>query len=55
MKIGKAVTFGLNLAKEKKRPRFADAFQKEVSRNQLAEQIAALREKARLDAGSVGT
>jgi len=45
MKKGKAVTFDLNLGKEMKSPRFAAAFQKEVSRNRLAEQIAALRQK----------
>ena len=45
MKKGKAVTFDLNLGKEMKSPRFAATFQKELSRNKLAEQIAALREK----------
>ena len=45
MKKGKAVTFDLNLGKEMKSSRFATAFQKELSRNRLAEQIAALREK----------
>ena len=45
MKKGKAATFDLNLGKEMKNPRFAAAFQKEVSRNRLAEQIAALRQK----------
>jgi DNA-binding XRE family transcriptional regulator len=45
MKRGKAVTFDLNLAHEMKSPRFAAAFQKELSRNRLADQIAALREK----------
>src|SRR5258706_9589959 len=45
MKIEKAVSFDLNLAKEMKTSRFAAAFQKELSRNRLAEQIAALREK----------
>ena len=45
MKIEKAVSFDLNLAKEMKSPRFASAFQKELNRNRLAEQIVALREK----------
>ena len=45
MKKGKAVTFDLNLGKEMKNSRFATAFQKELSRNRLAEQIAGLREK----------
>ena len=45
MKKGKAVTFKLNLAEEMKSPQFAAAFQKELSRNRLAEQIAALRQK----------
>jgi ribosome-binding protein aMBF1 (putative translation factor) len=45
MKIEKAVNFDLNLAKEMKTSRFAVSFQKELSRNRLAEQIAALREK----------
>jgi len=45
MTKGKAITFDLNLGKEMKSPRFAAAFQKELSRNKLAEQIAALREK----------
>ncbi len=31
MKKGKAVTFNLNLGKEMKSPRFAAAFQKELS------------------------
>ena len=45
MKKGRAVAFVLNLAKEMKSSRFAAAFQKELSRNRLSEQIAALREK----------
>jgi len=45
MKKGKAVMYDLNLGKEMKSPRFAATFQKEVSRNRLAEQIAALRQK----------
>ena len=45
MKKGKAVALNLNLPKEMKSPRFAAAFQKELSRNRLAEQIAALRRK----------
>jgi ribosome-binding protein aMBF1 (putative translation factor) len=45
MKKGKAVKFNLNLRKEMKSPRFAAAFQREVSRNRLAEQIAAMRQK----------
>ena len=45
MKKGKAVTIDLNLGKEMKSPRFASAFQKELNRNRLAEQIAAFREK----------
>ena len=45
MKKSKAVTLNLHLAKEMRRPRFATAFQKELSRNRLAEQIAALRQK----------
>lgn len=39
------MAFDLNLAKEMKSPRFAAAFQKELSRNRLAEQIVALRGK----------
>jgi DNA-binding XRE family transcriptional regulator len=45
MKTRKAVSFVLKLAKDMKSPRFAAAFQKELSRNKLGEQIAALREK----------
>ncbi|SRR5258706_16160557 len=45
MKKGRSVTLDLSLAKEMQRSRFAAAFQKELSRNRLAEQIAALREK----------
>ena len=45
MKKGKSVTLNLNLAKEMKSPHFAAAFQKELNRNRLAEQIAALRQK----------
>lgn len=45
MKKARAVTFDLNLDKEMKSPRFTAAFQKELSRNKLAEQIATLREK----------
>ena len=45
MKKGKAVKLNLNLAKEMKSHRFAAAFQKELSRNRLAERIAALRQK----------
>lgn len=44
MKKGKAVGFDLNLDKEMKSSRFAAVFQKEQTRNRLAEQIAALRE-----------
>ena len=44
MKKGRAVNFDLNLDKEMKSPRFAAVFQKEQTRNRLAEQIAALRE-----------
>jgi ribosome-binding protein aMBF1 (putative translation factor) len=45
MKKAKAVTLNLNLEKEMKRERFAASFQKELSRNRLADQIAELREK----------
>jgi DNA-binding XRE family transcriptional regulator len=45
MKTRKAVSFVLKLAKEMKSSRFAATFQKELSRNKLAEQITALREK----------
>lgn len=45
MKKGKAVTLDLNLGDEMKSSRFAAPFQKELSRNRLADQIAALREK----------
>jgi ribosome-binding protein aMBF1 (putative translation factor) len=45
MKNGRSVALDLKLAKEMKSPRFALAFQKEVSRNRLAEQIVTLREK----------
>jgi ribosome-binding protein aMBF1 (putative translation factor) len=45
MKKGRAVGVNLNLTKEMKSPRFAAAFQRELSRNRLAEQIAALRQK----------
>lgn len=45
MKKGKAVTLSLNLDKEMKSARFAAAFQKELSRTRLADQIAELREK----------
>lgn len=45
MKKGKAVTLDLNLANEMKSPWFAAAFHKELSRNRLADQISALREK----------
>jgi ribosome-binding protein aMBF1 (putative translation factor) len=45
MKKGRSVAFNLNLAREMKSPRFAAAFQKELSRNRLAEQIVALRQK----------
>ena len=45
MKTGKPVAFELHLRKEMKSSRFAAAFQKEVSRNRLAEQITALRQK----------
>lgn len=45
MKTGKAVAFDLKLGKEMKSTRFATAFQKELSRNRLANQIASLREK----------
>jgi DNA-binding XRE family transcriptional regulator len=40
----RAVAFKLSLAREMKKPRFAAVFQKELSRNKLAEQIAVLRE-----------
>jgi ribosome-binding protein aMBF1 (putative translation factor) len=45
MKRGKAITLDLGLEKEMKSPRFAVAFQKELSRIRLADQIAELREK----------
>lgn len=45
MKKGKAVELHLKLDREMKSPRFAAAFQKELSRIQLADQIAELREK----------
>jgi ribosome-binding protein aMBF1 (putative translation factor) len=45
MKKGKAVTLDLSLGREMKNSRFAVAFQKELSRNRLAEQIVTLREK----------
>ena len=45
MKKAKAVTLNLNLEKEMKSERFAASFQKELSRNRLADQIAELREK----------
>jgi ribosome-binding protein aMBF1 (putative translation factor) len=45
MKKGRAVTFNLNLTNEMTSSRFAEVYQKELSRNRLAEQIAALREK----------
>ena len=45
MKKGRSVAFDLNLAKEMQSPQFASAFHKELSRNRLAEQIVALREK----------
>ena len=41
----RAVAFKLSLAREMKKPRFATVFQKELSRNKLAEQIAVLRER----------
>lgn len=43
----RAVAFKLSLAREMKNPRFATVFQKELSRNRLAEQIAVLRERQR--------
>jgi hypothetical protein len=45
MKKGRTIAFNLNLAKEMKSPRFAQVFQRELTRNRLAEQIAALSEK----------
>ena len=45
MKKGKAVELNLKLDREMKSPRFAAAFQKELSRIRLADQIAELREK----------
>jgi ribosome-binding protein aMBF1 (putative translation factor) len=45
MKKGRAVALDLRLDAEMKSPRFAAAFQKELSRTQLADQIAELREK----------
>ena len=45
MKKGKVVGLDLKLDREMKRPRFAAAFQKELSRIRLADQIAELREK----------
>ncbi len=45
MKKGKAVAFDLGLDKEMKSRRFAAAFQKELTRVQLADQIAELRER----------
>jgi ribosome-binding protein aMBF1 (putative translation factor) len=45
MKRGKAGTWGWGRKKEMKSPRFAVAFQKELSRIRLADQIAELREK----------
>ena len=45
MKKGRTAGFNLNLEKEMKNPGFAAVFQKELSRNRLAEQIMALREK----------
>jgi len=45
MKKGRSVTLNLNLDKEMKSRRFAEVFQKELGRNRLAEQIAALRDK----------
>ena len=38
MKKGRSVAFDLKLAEEMKSPRFAEVFQKELSRNRLAEQ-----------------
>jgi ribosome-binding protein aMBF1 (putative translation factor) len=45
MKKGKAVALDLKLEREMKSPRFAAAFQKELGRIRLADQIAELREK----------
>lgn len=45
MKKGRSVGLDLNLDKEMKNPRFAHVFRRELNRNRLAEQIAALREK----------
>lgn len=45
MKKGRAVPLDLGLDKEMKNPRFAAAFQKELNRLRLADQIVALREK----------
>ena len=45
MKTKTAVSIDLNLAREMKSARFATAFQKELNRNRIAEQIASLREK----------
>lgn len=45
MKKGVSANFNLHLDKEMKSPRFADVFRKELNRNRLAEQIAALRAK----------
>lgn len=45
MKKRKAVGLDLKLDREMKSPRFAEAFQKELSRIRLADQITELREK----------
>jgi DNA-binding XRE family transcriptional regulator len=45
MKKGRSVAFNLKLDEEMKNPRFATVFQKELTRNRLAEQIAVLRER----------
>lgn len=45
MKTKTAVSIDLSLGREMQSSRFTTAFQKELSRNRLAEQIAALREK----------
>ena len=44
----KAVPLGLKLGKEMKSPAFKKAFQGELSRTRLADQISALREKVGL-------
>lgn len=45
MKKGRSVAFNLKLDEEMKNPKFAMVFQKELTRNRLAEQIAVLRER----------